>query len=186
MHLKASKRPLLSVSVLVTALFGILTITTLVAWLQNFSQLPANMTEESLAKGHLHLFLASQEFWARFPSFGSQLFAYILLPTMLSCVLIHLLVFYLLGWHRKWASRRLAVISMLIGPIYYIAGMIALHGNADFSTCGRWIAVMLLGMLYCLIASAILAMLDLFDIHISGIFCSLQLRKYNHRPQPCC
>ena len=152
MHLKASKQPILSISILVTALFGILVVSTLIAWLQNLDHLPANMTEESLALGYLHPFFTSSEFWARFPSFGSQLFAYILLPTMLSCVLIRLLVFYLLGWHRKWASRRLAVISMLIGPIYCIAGMIALHGNADFSTCGRWIAVMILGMLYCLIA----------------------------------
>lgn len=159
-------RKISSMVVLAVCLFVITVMFTGIAWLAKMDYVPKAMTEADLAKGHIHLLFFSREMWANYPSVPHNFDIFIYLPTMFTSGCLLLVVWFSLCHRKRYHIVRVGLACLGIAAIHYLAGILALSGNTEMDTCGIWIAIMLLGVLYSALACFAFTCLDLFNIDL--------------------
>lgn len=168
-------RRIRSIAVLAACVFLITVNLTGINLLQTLQAPPEPMTRSQLSKGHVHLMFLADHFWQKYPDISpSRVFIH--LPSMAFAGLLILMAYHFLGYRRKWPAIYVGLACFVAGFIPYSTGMWALSGNTNLSYCGKWIAVMLLGMLYCCIACAVFMILDIFKIDVRKIVPDVSLR----------
>ncbi len=155
----------LSIIVLVVSLFLITVLCTGVNLLLH--DFPIEQLDfDKFDKGHVHLIFFTQYFQAMYPDLRlSEKFIFI--PAMLFASAITLVAYYFLSYRKKCPAVYLGAASMVGGLIPYFTGMWVLRDNTSPDYCGWWVAVMLLGMLYCWIAGVMFMVLDIFNVDIA-------------------
>lgn len=169
-------RRILSIAVLAVVLFLITVLCTGVSFLANMDYPAEQLDFEAFAKGDVHLMFLAEHFWQGYPNLLPS-FVFIYFPSLAFAGLIVVALYYLLGYRKKWPAVYVGLVCLVTGFIPYFTGMWALHDNIVPSRCGKWVAVMLLGMLYCFIACAIFAILDIFKIDIAKLNPRISLRR---------
>ncbi|MHC4475081.1 MAG: hypothetical protein ACYTEL_05530 [Planctomycetota bacterium] len=159
-------RKISGTAVLAASLFVITVMFTGIAWLAKTDYVPKPMTEADLAKGHIHLLFLSKEMWANYPSVPDNPRILVQLPTLLTSGCLFLVVWFSLCHRKRYHIVRVGLACLGIAAIHYLAGILALSGNTEVDTCGVWIAVMLLSVLYSALACFVFACLDIFNIDL--------------------
>ena len=132
---------------------------------------PSEIDGNKLIQGQiLHIFFTSS-FWKQYPSMISPKWFGVLINirALLLTVPFILGIYYFLRVKRKYSLLTVGLVSFPVGLIGWFIGISVLKGNIDPSTCGRWIATMVLGMLYSTLACGFFSGLYLFrSIRVVG------------------
>ncbi len=165
----------LSIIVLVVSLFLITVLCTGVNLLLH--DFPIEQLDfDKFVKGHVHLIFFTQHFRAMYPDLQPS-GTFIFIPAMLFASAITLVIYYFLSYREKCRAVYVGLACMVSGLIPYFTGMWILRDNTSLDYCGWWIAVMLLGMLYCCIAGMMFMVLDIFNVDIAKFNPRVSLRR---------
>ena len=154
----------LSVLTLVLALFVASMMFTAMSVMGTLAAPSDDIRIEDLAVGRLHPMLLGPTLWSRYPSAPppSALVDYLSLCIVVPPILAAI---YLVGIRRRLSLGLVAVAVLPLGLIPYGLGTLILRaGNLPPDACGRWLAVMLSGVLYASCASAMLAGLEIVGL----------------------
>lgn len=154
--------------VLVVVLFVITVLCTGIYYLQQQESL-AGIEADQVATGNIHGLFLSSSLWSQYPSFPSVRFL-IYVPALVSSGFLLTLLVYLLGFRKKKHLLAASLGCLFAAALHYLVGMWALAGNTVFEYAGRWLAVMLVGALYCCIGCAVFAGADVLKITLNKVF----------------
>ena len=159
----------LSGLVLVVVLFAITVLCTGIYYLQQHQESLAEPEAEQIAVGNIHTLVFSSALWSQYPSFPSVEFL-IYVPALVSSGFLLAVLVNLLGFRKKGHLLSASLGCLFAAALHYLVGMWALAGNTVFEYAGRWIAVMLVGMLYCCIGCVVFAGADVMKITLDKTF----------------
>ena len=149
-----------NVIALFISLFIITVIFTGVHWLENIEEWPETINFEKFSAGHAYLLFSAKAIWAQYPSMPSfENIFYI--PVLISSGAFLFVVWYFLS--RKFSIIGIGLACVAVGAFHYLAGMLALSNSPVLESSSRWIAVMLLGVLYSCAGCAIFAAWDILS-----------------------
>ncbi len=117
-----------------------------------------------LTEGHiLHVF-TSTEFWMNFPAIIPFHYMYIMVDfrAFLLTVPVMAYIYYLMRHKKRFSLHTTGLACLAIGLIPYFSGMLVLTRNTDPSWCGPWLATMVIGMFYAIIACMTLTGIEIF------------------------
>ena len=155
--------------VLVVVLFAITVLCTGIYYLQQNQGALAEPEAEQIATGNIHTLVFSSGLWSQYPSFPSvETLVYV--PALVSSGFLLTVLVYLLGFRKKKHLLSTSLGCLFVAALHYLVGMWALAGNTVFEYAGRWLAVMLVGMLYCCIGCVVFAGADVLKITLNKIF----------------
>jgi hypothetical protein len=155
--------------VLVVVLFVITVLCTGIYYLQQHQESLTELEAEQIAAGNIHTLVFSSSLWSQYPSFPSVKFL-IYVPALVSSGFLLTVFVYLLGFRNKKHLLSASLGCLFAAALHYLVGMWALAGNTVFDYAGRWLAVMLVGMLYCCIGCVVFAGADVLKITLNKIF----------------
>lgn len=155
--------------VLVAVLFVITVLCTGICYLQQHQESLTEFEAEQIATGNIHTLMFSSSLWSQYPSFPSVQFL-VYVPALVSSSLILTVLVYLLGFRKKKHLLSASLGCLFGAALHYLVGMWALAGNTVFDYAGRWLGVMLVGMLYCCIGCVVFASADVLKITLNRIF----------------
>jgi hypothetical protein len=92
---------------------------------------------------------------------------------------------YILRFKLRKPLSAVSIVTLTLGAFPYALGMLVLQCSAvEADVCGPWLAVMLLGVLYASLATAVLATMELTGWHkrILGWFIGLLSRQALRNP----
>ena len=158
-------RRALCLAVIVVAVFIIGVTLTMVTVLADQGQYATGLSTQDLASGNIHGLLLSKSFWSIYPMIPATP-ALLDIPTLLFVGIILLAVWTRLGIRRGVSSVGIAVVSLLLGAAPFLVGMWALHDNSSLAYAQKWLAMMVMGVLYCAATSVLLATLDFINIDV--------------------
>ena len=162
-------RRLFSGLVLVVVLFAITVLCTGIYYLQQNQESLAEPEAEQIAVGNIHTLVFSSGLWSQYPSFPSVEFL-IYVPALVSSGFLLAVLVNLSGFRKKRHLLSASLGCLFAAALHYLVGMWALSGNTVFEYAGRWIAVMLVGMLYCCIGCVVFAGADVLKITLDKKF----------------
>ena len=159
----------LSGLVLVVVLFVITVLCTGIYYLLQHQASLTELEAEQIAAGNIHTLVFSSSLWSQYPSFPSAEFL-IYVPALVSSGFLLTVLVYLLGFRKKKHLLSASLGCLFAAALHYLVGMWALAGNTVFESAGRWLAVMLVGMLYCCIGCVVFAGADVLKITLNKVF----------------
>jgi hypothetical protein len=162
-------RRLFSGLILVVVLFAISVLCTGIYYLQQHQESLAEPEAKQIAAGNIHTLVFSSGLWSQYPSFPSVEFL-IYVPALVSSGFLLAVSVNLLGFRKKGHLLSASLGWLWAAALHYLVGMWALAGNTVFDYAGRWLAVMLVGMLYCCIACVVFAGADVLKITLKKAF----------------
>lgn len=172
-------RRILSIVILVVSLFLITIILNVVNWLAGDIEPVEGLDFDALGRGNVHQMVMTGHFWQTYPSVGPFHLLINATAFFFSSILV-LSAFYFLALRKKRPLTHVSLACLASGLIPYLTGMFALAVWTDHFTaqnCGPWIAFMLIGMLYCWIASLAFTVLDIFKIDIVKFIPRISLQR---------
>ena len=155
--------------VLVAVLFVITVLCTGIYYLQQHQASLTELEAEQIAAGNIHTLVFSSSLWSQYPSFPSVEFL-IYVPALVSSGFLLTVLVYLLGFRKKKHLLSASLGCLFAAALHCLVGMWALAGNTVFESAGRWLAVMLVGMLYCCIGCVVFAGADVLKITLKKVF----------------
>ena len=92
------------------------------------------------------------------------------MPAIVSSGFLLAVMVYLLGFRKKGHLLAASLGCILAAALHYGVGMWALADNTVLEHAGRWLTVMLVGMLYCCVACAVFAGADVLKTSLDKTF----------------
>jgi len=114
-------------------------------------------------QGHVAPMFATSFVWSRYPAAPNHLTALVDRRAFLTTIPLLLIALYFARIRGRRPFPLLIAICLAVAAVPYITGMIMLRGGTmnDLQYVGRWLAVMLLGPLYALVACAVICIVEL-------------------------
>ena len=114
-------------------------------------------------QGHVAPLFATSFVWSRYPAAPNHLTALVDRRAFLTTIPLLLIALYFARIRGRRPFPLLIAICLAVAAVPYITGMIMLRGGTmnDLQYVGRWLAVMLLGPLYALVACAVICIVEL-------------------------
>lgn len=155
--------------ILVVVLFAITVVCTGIYYLQQHEESLPEPEAQQIAAGNVHILVFSSGLWSQYPSFPSVEFL-ICVPALVSSGFLLAFLVNLLGFRKKGRLLSASLGCLFAAALHYLVGMWALADNSVFEYAGRWIAVMLVGMLYCCIGCVVFAGADVLNMTLQKTF----------------
>ncbi len=127
---------------------------------------PISIDLDQLMHGNILHILATGAFWQIFPALPQpdRLMILVDVKSFLLTAPLFAAAAYFLACRRRTSFILMSLISLLTTLVPIITALVVLHGNNQPETCGPWVAVMLLGLLYCTGMAIFYAALEVFGL----------------------